>query len=186
MKLKLLFVFIACISFSFINLEDKKEINISESSLTWKAYKVTGEHFGSIQFKKGHLSFNDDDLIGGSFIVDMTSLKAEDMGKMKNKYLTKHLKSDDFFEVKKHPEASLLITQVSKQMSKYSITADLTIRGITKPVRFIMEVSYHSAKAKVSINRTDFGIKYRSDSFFDDLKNKAIKDNFDIDVNLIF
>jgi len=186
MKLKFLFVFIALISFSFINLEEKKEINIYESSLTWKAYKVTGEHFGSIQFKKGHLSFDNNVLIGGSFIADMTSLKAEDMGKMKNRYLTKHLKSDDFFEVKKYPEAILIITQVSKQENNYNITANLTIREITKPVRFIMEVSNNSAKAKVTINRTDFDIKYRSASFFDNLKNKAIKDEFNIDVNLVF
>ena len=185
--MKFVFVFIAFLSLSFINTEEeKKEINISESTLLWKAYKITGEHFGSIQFKKGHLSFKENELIGGYFTVDMTSLKAEDMGKMKNKYLTKHLKSDDFFEVKKHPEASLILNNVSKQDTGYNVGGELTIRGITKPINFNMILEGNSAKAKVTINRTDFDIKYRSASFFDDLKNKAIKDNFDIDVNLIF
>ena len=40
--------------------------------------------------------------------------------------------------------------------------------------------------ANVEIDRTEYDIRYGSSSFFDDLKDKAIYDEFDLNVTLNF
>ena len=163
-----------------------KDIIVKDSSIKWKAYKVTGEHYGTVLLKEGVLKFENDILIGGTFIVDMTSLSVDDQKGMKKRFLTKHLKSDDFFDIKNHTTSSLTFTEVIKSANTYQITADLTIKGITKPVSFEMNIVDNKATSKLKINRTHYNIKYRSTSFFQDLKNKAIHDEFDLEVTLTF
>lgn len=163
-----------------------KKINLKESTISWKGYKVTGEHYGSINFKEGHLEFSGKTLTGGHFIIDMNSINTQDLsGDYKNK-LDGHLKSDDFFGVNQHPEAHLKFTNVVSNQNDYTITADLTIKGKTNPVTFNMEVNASDAKSKLSIDRTLYNIKYGSASFFDNLKDRAISNEFDIEVNIVF
>jgi len=185
---KLIFGVIICIAIASLAFTSviTKDIIVKESSIKWNAYKVTGEHYGTILLKEGVLKFEDDILTGGSFIVDMTSLTVDDQKGMKKKFLIKHLKSDDFFDVKNHTTSNLTFTEVLKTENSYAITANLTIKGITKPVTFNMNIQNNSATAKLKINRTHYNIKYRSTSFFQDLKNKAINDDFDLEVKLTY
>lgn len=176
---------IAFASFAFTALVNK-EVKITESTVNWKGYKVTGEHFGTIDLKEGMLSFDGDKLVGGNVVVDMTSIKVTDIeGEYADK-LAGHLKADDFFGTEKFPTATLKFTKVSGHDAHYHITADLTIKGITAPVSFEMHTEANSAKASLKIDRTKYGIKYGSASFFDDLKDRAISDEFDIDVAIKF
>ena len=163
-----------------------KDIIVKDSSIKWKAYKVTGDHYGTVLLKEGVLKFENDILIGGTFIVDMTSLSVDDQKGMKKRFLTKHLKSDDFFDIKNHTTSSLTFTEVLKTENTYQITADLTIKEITKPISFEMSIENNNATAKLKVNRTHYNIKYRSTSFFQDLKNKAIHDDFDLEVKLSY
>ena len=176
---------IAFTSFAFTSVLIK-DIKIKESTIKWKGYKVTGEHYGSIKLKHGALSFEGDKLTGGSFIMDMTSIKTEDMDPEYNAKLDGHLKNDDFFGVKNHPTASLKITSVKAKGIFNRVNADLTIKGITKPISFDMSIKDNTATAVLKIDRTKYDIKYGSASFFDGLKDKAIKDEFDLDVTLKF
>jgi len=178
-------LFIAVISLAFTTIITK-DVKVKESTIKWNAYKVTGQHYGFIHLKEGTLSFENDQLVGGSFTVDMTSLTVEDLKGMKKKTLTKHLKSNDFFGVKNHPTSKLIFTEVLKNEKSYTITADLTIKEITKPVSFDMSIQNNKATTSLKINRTHYNIKYRSSSFFDNLKNKAIYDDFDLEITLIF
>jgi len=189
MKYKKLFtgaiLFIAITSLAFTSVITK-DIIVKDSSIKWKAYKVTGEHYGTVLLKEGILKFENDILIGGTFIVDMTSLSVDDQKGMKKRFLTKHLKSDDFFDIKNHATSSLRFTEVLRAENTYQISADLTIKGITKPISFEMDIVDNKATTKLKINRTHYNIRYRSTSFFQDLKNKAIHDEFDLDVTLNF
>jgi polyisoprenoid-binding protein YceI len=170
---------------SFTGLNDKT-VNVKESKVTWKGYKVTGEHEGTINLKSGALQFDGETLIGGSFIMDMTTINTTDLeGEYKGK-LDGHLKSADFFGVEAHPTASLEIKDAKGSNGKYNVKADLTIKKITQPVEFTMYVMENSATAFVKIDRTKFDIKYGSASFFDNLKDKAIYDEFDLNVTLKF
>ncbi|MDN3641773.1 YceI family protein [Lutimonas halocynthiae] len=179
---------IATVTFAFTTIEDgKKEIKIETSSVTWKGYKVTGSHKGSIGLKEGQLTFKDDKLVGGDFVIDMSTIENTDMeGEYKAK-LEGHLKSDDFFGVEKFPTASLVFTNVkSTGKNSYEVTADLTIKDKTNAVTFDMSIYGNKATANVKIDRTKFDVRYGSTSFFDDLQDKAIYDEFDLISDLEF
>lgn len=184
--LKTTFILVLAISFASFTTISEKKVTVKESTITWKGYKVTGEHEGTIALKEGTLIFEDDKLTGGSFVIDMTSIGATDLeGGMKAK-LDGHLKSDDFFGVEKHPTATFVITQVEGSGGSYSVRGNLTIKGITNTAAFKMNVAKNKAAASLKIDRSKFDVRYGSTSFFDDLKDKAIYDDFDLNVNLIF
>ena len=170
---------------SFTNPE-VKEIKVKESNITWVGHKVTGEHTGTIDLKEGTLMFDGDQLTGGSFVMDMTSINTTDLsGGMKGK-LDGHLKSADFFGVDKHPTAALVFTNVEKSENGYAVTADLTIKGITKPVSFNLNMESNKAMTAFKVDRTKYDIKYGSATFIDGLKDRAIYDEFDLSVTLMF
>ena len=130
----------------------------------------------------------DGKIIRGKFTVDMTSIEVTDIkaGEGKEK-LEGHLKADDFFGTEKFATASMNFKTVTpKANGVYSVVADLTIKGITKPVNFDLTVKDNNATAKVVVDRTKYDIKYGSGSFFDNLGDKAISDNFDLTVSLQF
>lgn len=166
---------------------DSKGINISESTVTWTANKVTGSHNGTMDIKVGSIDWKDNKLMGGSFEVDMQSITVSDLtGEYKSK-LEGHLKSEDFFSVNEFPTASFNINSVmpADGENMYAVSGSLTIKGITHPISFNATISDKSATAKIKVDRTKYNVKYGSSSFFDNLGDKAIYDEFDIDVALV-
>tara|TARA_B100000795_G_C22666318_1_gene386129 strand:- start:287 stop:865 length:579 start_codon:yes stop_codon:yes gene_type:complete len=179
---------IAFMTFSFNTIDgEKKEIKKENSKIVWKGFKVTGSHEGTIGIKSGSLNFNENILTGGELTIDMTSIITTDLeGEYKGK-LEGHLKSDDFFGVEKNPTSSLVFTKVKATgKNSYSITGDLTIKGITNTVTFDLSVNGNKATASLKVDRTKFDVKYGSSSFFDGLKDKAIYDEFDLVADLEF
>ncbi len=164
---------------------EKKEVKTEESKVTWKAYKVTGSHTGNVDLTSGALTFEEGKLTGGDFTVDMTSLISTDLeGEYKGK-LEGHLKSPDFFGVENHPEARLVFTGVTPSgKNSYEVTGDLTIKGITKPVTFDVSVYGSKATATLKIDRAAYDVRYGSGSFFENLGDKTIYDEFDLIVDL--
>lgn len=175
------------IAFSSYGLTaQNKKINVEKSTINWVGKKVTGQHDGTINFSSGTLVLEDNKLKGGSFEVDMTSIAVKDLeaGKGKEK-LEGHLKSADFFGVEKFNTATLVFKTIgSKGSDIYSVTADLTIKGITEPVKFDIALGATSARTSLKINRTKYDIKYGSGSFFDNLGDKAIDDDFELTIVL--
>lgn len=166
---------------------ERKEVKAKESTVSWKAYKVTGSHYGTVELKSGALIFDNDQLTGGEFTVDMTSLIAADLEGESRQKLEGHLKSDDFFSVAGNPTSTLIFTNVkSTGKNSYEVTGDLTIKGITKPVTFDVSVYGSKATATMKVDRTHFDIRYGSGSFFDNLGDKTIYDEFDLVVDLEF
>lgn len=177
-------------SFTVANVETYR-VDTAQSQLTWKAYKVTGEHEGTINLKSGNLQFQDGKLTGGSFIIDMTSINNTDMeGKMKAK-LEGHLKSADFFDVENHPTASFVITNAISRGTPgdYKIVGNLTIKNHTKEIKFLAKVNEEGGKlvaeADITVDRADFDVRYGSGSFFDNLGDRTIYDEFDVHVKLV-
>lgn len=166
---------------------EKKEVNTEASTVTWKAYKVTGSHTGTIALKSGSLEFDGDKLTGGEFVVDMMTINTTDLeGEYKNK-LDGHLHSDDFFATATNPTSSLKFTNVQASgKNSYKVTGDLTIKGITKPVTFDVSVYGSKATATMKVDRAKYNVKYGSGSFFDNLGDKTIYDEFDLVVDLEF
>lgn len=166
---------------------EKREVKTESSTVTWKAYKVTGSHTGTIALKSGALMFDGEKLIGGEFTVDMTTINTTDLtGKSKND-LDGHLKSADFFGVEKHTTSNLTFTSVEATgKNSYKVTGDLTIKGITKPATFDVSIYGSKATATLKVDRAEYDVRYGSGSFFDNLGDKTIYDEFDLVVDLEF
>lgn len=166
-------------------------VNKTESQVTWKAAKVTGEHWGYVPIKNASLDVNGGKITGGSFDMDMVNLTVEDLTDEKSKgNLTNHLKSDDFFSVEKFNTSTFKITDVkSTSATDYTITGDLTIKGITKPVSFPAKVAVAgnklTATGSIKFDRTHYDIKFRSGNFFENLGDRMIYDEVNLDVKLV-
>ncbi|GAB3167688.1 YceI family protein [Telluribacter humicola] len=166
------------------------KVNTKASTFHWLAKKVTGEHYGTIGIQDGTLMVDKGKLTGGEFAIEMNTLTNTD-GDAPNQRLVSHLKSPDFFDVEKFPVSNFKITKaVPKGGDKYDITGDLTIKGVKQSVTFpaIVKVDAKgnvSAEAKFDVDRTKFGLQYRSGSFFENLGDKMIYDTFTVDVKIV-
>ena len=165
-------------------------IDTKESNVAWVGKKVTGQHNGVVNLKEGVFNVEGGKLTGGSFVIDMTSLVALDLeGEYKGK-LEGHLKSDDFFGVEKYPTATFTITKAVPQgANNYKVVGNITIKGTTEEIQFPAELKELDGKlvgtANLTIDRTKFNVKYGSGSFFDNLGDKTIYDNFELTVNVV-
>ncbi|XOV93727.1 MAG: YceI family protein [Bacteroidota bacterium] len=167
-------------------VEETLNVDKESSTVTWKAEKVTGGHTGTIEIKEGGLVYQEGKLTGGTFTIDMNTIKTdENLDRLEG-----HLKSDDFFSVEKHPTATFEITDVVDQGPRgYNITGNVTIKGITKEIKFVAKIaevdSNVNAAAEIVLDRSEFDIRYGSGSFFEGLGDKLIYDNFTLGVNLV-
>lgn len=135
-------------------------ISSENSKIEFTGSKVTGKHDGGFKSFKGLIDLVDEKPEKSKVAVeiDMTSVFTDADG------LTKHLQTGDFFEVEKNPTASFASTKIEPAGSGYSVTGDLTLRGVKKSVTFPATITVTpddvAVKAEFSINRKDFGIVY--------------------------
>ncbi|RDC64829.1 YceI family protein [Adhaeribacter pallidiroseus] len=172
------------------------KVETSQSNLEWNGKKVTGEHTGNIAISKGDILVNGNKIVGGNVLIDMNSITNKDLtdDSYKQKLLG-HLKSDDFFSAEKHPTGTFKITSLSPikgaqaGAANYTVKGDLTLKGITKPISFPATVSVKdgvaSANGTATLDRTQWDIKYNSKSFFPNIADKAIYDDFTVKFNLV-
>ncbi|RYJ38257.1 YceI family protein [Flavobacterium anhuiense] len=166
------------------------KISNTESQVNWIGKKVTGQHNGTINIEKGNFTFSNNELTGGNVIIDTTSIVILDVtDPATNQQFAGHLASDDFFSTDKFQTATLDITAVSKQTeSDYFIEGNLTIKAITYPIGFNLEVKRNEsdlkASGKIIIDRTKYDMKFRSGNFFTNLGDTLIYNDFELDVNL--
>ncbi len=163
--------------------ETSLKINTKVSSVEWIGKKVTGQHNGEISIKEGNLFLHDGKLDKATVVIDMTSIICKDLQGEWSEKLVGHLNSPDFFDTKANPTATLDILKVTLNADGYStIFGNLTIKGITKPIEFKALIEIKGGKlaafAEVSIDRTNYDIKYGSGKFFEGLGDKMISDEF--------
>ncbi len=151
--------------------------------MNWEAGKIIpgGDHYGTVAIKNGSAVYEEGELVSAEATIDMTTIASEAGGGLDG-----HLKNEDFFDVANHPEAMIAITSTSKSDEGMTATADLTIKGITNEITFPIVADGERYTANFSIDRTLWDIKYGSAKFFDDLKDKAIKDMIDFEVNIAY
>lgn len=159
-------------------------VDTKASKVYWTGKKVSGEHTGYLSIANGTVYVKGDKLVGADLTLDLNSIECTDLtGEWKDK-LVGHLKSEDFFSVEKHPNATFKITAVNGG----KVVGDLTIKGITHEISFPAKVSVTddkvTANGTASIDRTKWNIKYGSGQFFSDLGDKMISDEFEIKFEL--
>jgi len=166
------------------------------STLGWEGKAVTHGHNGSMDFTDGELLVKDNALVGGTVTVNMKSLKCLDIkdDESQGKFVG-HMTSDDFFGVEKFPTSTFKIVSITpikgaaKDAENATIAGDMTIKGVTQRSSFPAKVGVKdgvaAASGKVTIDRTKFGLRYGSKTFFDSIGDKAIYDTFDLSFNVI-
>jgi polyisoprenoid-binding protein YceI len=188
-----LLVFLLTTSFTIgVSVNDNTlKVDLQNSKATWIGKKFTGEHTGNVRFSNGQFQVANGKLKGGSFELNLNSITVTDItDASSNAKLVGHLKGDDFFGVAKHPTASFAIVSANHiNGDDYNIKGKLTIKGITQDIEFPANVKLSKdkvqARAKITVNRTKFDIKYGSKSFFDNLGDKFIYDDFELEVDLV-
>jgi polyisoprenoid-binding protein YceI len=181
----LFFITILALSAGIANSQQKMNADTSKTKLNWLGEKVTGQHTGTIKLQSGWLTFADNKIVAGEFLIDMASLKDDD----KSARLENHLKSDDFFSVEKFP-VSKLVLKSSDSFEKGSavVRGDLTIKGVTVPIEFKAAMQKKDDGTwfytNLVVDRTKYSIKYGSGSFFDNLGDRTIYDEFKLKVAL--
>lgn len=186
MKNTLLFITIMILGTVTSTAQQKLTADAGKSTLSWLGEKVTGQHTGTIALKEGWLSWNNNKIVGGEFTIDMTTIKDND----KSERLEGHLKSDDFFGVEKFPVSKLTLTASdSFEKGTATVKGNLTIKGITNPVEFkatrMVKEDGTYYYANIVVDRSKYNIRYGSGSFFDNLGDKVIYDEFKLKVNLL-
>lgn len=164
------------------NVSELNNVDIANSVLTWKGNKPTGSHDGTVALKSGGLLIEDGKITKGQFVVDMNTITNLDMKGSKGAgKIEGHLKNEDFFDVAVYPTAKFIITKVVETEGKLAVTGNLNIKDVTKsvtiPATLTQEDGVSVFKSEVfNINRADFNVKYKSKSFFKDLKDKFVDD----------
>ncbi|MGB8195309.1 MAG: YceI family protein [Chitinophagaceae bacterium] len=167
---------------------EKYIIDTKESVVTWKGSSVQGAHSGYVYISKGELMIDNGQLMGGTVEVNMSTIEGDDHRSDNN--LIEHLKDADFFDVKKFPISTIVITKVAAiNGENKKVTGNLTIKGITHPVSFPATIELRDgifkANAKVIIDRTKWDVRYRSGKFFGDLADKTIADDVEFDIKIV-
>ena len=147
-----------------------------------------GGHYGYVSLSKGHLMIEKGQLVGGAVEVDMNTI-ADELHASNNN-LINHLKDPDFFDVKKFPISTFVITKVAPAAGgKTDVTGHLTIKGITHEVTFPAKVDVKgrtvTANGKVTIDRAKWDVRYKSGKFYDNLADEAISDDIEFDMMVV-
>lgn len=145
-----------------------ENIDLSKSSITWRGSKITGDfHTGPITIKNAKIKDGK-----GEIVVDMNSIDETTLnGEWKNKFLT-HIKSEDFFDVKKYPTAQLKVEKIDNGY----LYGKLTIKNKTHDVTVPFTKNGNTYSGELGFDRTKFDMIYGSSNFFKNLGDKIIAD----------
>lgn len=166
-------------------------LDTSNSRIEWKGYKILKteqtSHFGSLSFNDGLLTVKDGKLQYGLFQADVKSIKNLDLqgdASLQAK-LEEHLKSKDFFDVEKYPNATFEITRINPASTgdfNTILEGDLTIKNIKKNIRVFANVMVNDGEVIIAseptdLKRKDFGLNVEIP-----LENGILHDDFTIQI----
>jgi polyisoprenoid-binding protein YceI len=137
-------------------------ITSQNSKIEFVGSKVTGSHNGSFQDFSGQIDYTGNvETSRVNITIKTASLTTDDPK------LTEHLKTPDFFDVAKFPEATFVSTAIKpggEKGASHTVTGNLKLHGVEKSVTFPATIAVTPDTATVdanfSINRKDFGINY--------------------------
>ena len=163
---------------------------VDRTELSWIGKEISTKiHTGTLNLSDGTIQIIDENTINGNITIDMSSINVTDLQGRAKEMLEGHLRSADFFEVENYPNATLNFKSKSYNKLKNLIDFEgqLTIKDISNPIFFsatLIESSpYLKAKSILSFDRSKYNVRFRSGSFFENLGDKLILD--DIDVNIV-
>jgi polyisoprenoid-binding protein YceI len=184
-NLKFLTAFVA-IAFGLSVSAQEYKVNTTSSTIHWVGKKIGGSHNGNIGIKEGSFKVEKNKIVSGNFVVDMSSITDNDLEGEWNAKLVGHLKSDDFFGVEKYPTSKLEITEGGAfKNGEAKVKGKLTIKDKTNPVEFVVKKSGDTYSTTLVVDRSKYDVRYGSKSFFDNLGDKAIENDFTLEIKVV-
>ena len=175
------------ISFLLINLElfsQEYGIDLEKSKIKWTGKEITtSSHYGTLKFVEGEIKFQPE-AVTGKVVVDMESLSVDDLTGGSKARLEGHLRSDDFFSVSSHKSSTIEVTSSKKNGDDFDIDGVLTIKGISHPISFVLSVDNKVATSKLTFDRSKYDVRFRLGTFFENLGDKLILDDIELEVEL--
>ena len=174
----------------------KYMVDKEASEIKWLGEKPTGTHDGIVGLESGVVRVEGDQ-VSGSFLIDMTSITVQDLEGDQKASLEDHLKGTvegkegDFFNVQKYPTAAFEITGITEgEDGKKMMAGNLTLKETKKNIEFPVtyEVSGNTMTLKsepFTIDRTDWDVNYGSKSVFDNLGDKFINDDIELEISIV-
>ena len=160
------------------------------SNVQWIGRKLTGEHSGRVKVAGGFIVKSGGILKNGEILMNMQSITVDDIENPKwNQNLVDHLKDDDFFNTEKFPTAKFVFDKFKGKGADTHVSGVMTIRDKSVPITLILNVvidkdsSYTTGT--INIDRSLFDVKYGSSSFFENLGDKMILDDFTLNLKVI-
>lgn len=174
------------------SISTKYSVDTESSTISWKGFKPTGTHNGSIAVESGVFNVKDNTIESGTFLIDMKSIVVEDIPAEEegNAKLTGHLKSADFFDVETYPSAAFSVTGFETAEGKTILSGNLKMKDTENNVSIPVTVTENGDNVTIesetfTIDRSKWNVKYGSKSFFDDLGDKFINDDIELKVNIV-
>lgn len=168
-------------------------VNLDESKINWEGSKPAGVHYGEVDLKEGTVMVTDGNIESGNFVIDMTTINVQDLEGQDKKDLENHLmgyangKEDHFFNVTKYPEAKFEITNINNVDGNTILSGNLTLKETSKNISFPVETTFNDAENsmqlisdEIIIDRTEWGIKFMSKSFIENLGDNFVSDDMKI------
>ena len=179
---------------------DEYFIDTTYSMIYWRGSKPTGEHHGTINIRDGFLKVLDGEIVGGEIHIDMYTIDNLDLkGTDSYDKLVGHLKSEDFWAVNTYPTSLFQIVEVTEIenpemigdtiMPSHRITGNLTMLDKTKSISFNAKVDMENGKIVAEtpqflIDRTNWGIVFKSKSVFENLADNFIHDDIGLVIKM--
>jgi len=178
-------VIILVLSVIGISSASTQSFSVLSSEVGWKGKAAFNAYSlaGSVELKEAFFKGTKETLTEAKILIDMRSIRSE------NTQLVKHLKSKDFFEVKRFQQAQFVMNSgIPLQTGTQEVEGQLEIKGISHPIIFSMDLIREGQgwimKGKLIIDRTKYGITFNSPTYFEKLKEQAIADEFELTFKL--
>ena len=176
---------------SIILPKGEYQIDKTKSVVRWIGRTPVKFHDGTIDIQEGNFSVDDNGILNGNIIIDMESINCTDLSGGGKKSLEEHLMNDDFFSVNKFKTSKINISSEMKPNNGLiDFKGNLEIKNISNPISFKSSINKtpegkYTASSKLTFDRSMYNVKYKSKSFFDDLGDKFINDDIEIELDII-
>ena len=176
---------------SIILPKGEYQIDKTKSVVRWIGRTPVKFHDGTIDIQEGNFSVDDNGILNGNIIIDMESINCTDLSGGGKKSLEEHLMNDDFFSVNKFKTSKINISSEMKPNNGLiDFKGSLEIKNISTPISFKSSITKtpegkYTASSKLTFDRSMYNVKYKSKSFFDDLGDKFINDDIEIELEII-
>ena len=169
------------------------QVATSASKAEWTGNKTLIKDYydsGSIMIKSGSLTVAENKITVGEIIFDMASIAATKTGRGDGEdMLSTHLKSADFFDVVKYPEAKFVVKEMYYAVDTWMLSGDLTMKATTSPISMPVTVAMENGNlvltGEASVDRTIWNVRYGSGKFFTGLGDKIINDIFTLKFKVV-